>query len=165
MAINGECVLRAGLVCALFDTCQQTAGITRSAYGVPWAARHLCHQQADSKPPSLAFIASKESSLENVAGVRASFDKSYSSRPIRVIPPCSKFIILSLHFLLHVNSGPLRYDCVSPPEEGASSEDLALKCSLRGRWVYHRDGRELLTQLDQEMDRLIGASPQLSAEH
>ncbi|KAF5833575.1 hypothetical protein DUNSADRAFT_10066 [Dunaliella salina] len=61
-------------------------------------------------------------------------------------------------------SGPLRYDCVSPPEEGSSPEDLALRCSLLGRWVYHRDGRELLTQLDQEMTRLVGASPHLSGE-
>jgi len=61
-------------------------------------------------------------------------------------------------------SGPLRYDCVAPAGEGSTQppEDVALSCPLQGRWVYHRDGRELLTQLDQEMLQLIGASPHLA---
>jgi len=61
-------------------------------------------------------------------------------------------------------SGPLRYDCVTPGEEAGADESVALRCSLQGRWVYHRDGREMMTQLDQEMQQLIGASPQLSSE-
>lgn len=43
-------------------------------------------------------------------------------------------------------SGPFRYDyCGS------------------GRWVYSRDGREMHEQLQEEMERLLGAAPDLSS--
>lgn len=62
-------------------------------------------------------------------------------------------------------SGPLRYDCVGPPASGAAAaaeDDAARVCGLQGRWVYHRDGRELLAQLDAELTQLLGASPHLT---
>lgn len=64
----------------------------------------------------------------------------------------------------HACSGPLRYDCVALElQQGgsASGEDEAQACGLQGRWVYHRDGRELLSQLEAEMSKLIGAAPHL----
>jgi len=30
-----------------------------------------------------------------------------------------------------------------------------------GSWVYHRDGRELLSQLQQELKQLLGSEPDL----
>jgi frataxin len=30
-----------------------------------------------------------------------------------------------------------------------------------GSWVYHRDGRELLSQLQKELQQLLGSAPQL----
>lgn len=65
---------------------------------------------------------------------------------------------------LLARSGPLRYDCVAPELQQGSSElgeAQARACALQGRWVYHRDGRELLSQLEQELGALVGASPRL----
>jgi frataxin len=31
----------------------------------------------------------------------------------------------------------------------------------KGHWVYHRDGRELLSQLQKELQELLGAAPHL----
>lgn len=41
-------------------------------------------------------------------------------------------------------SGPFRYDY------------------HEGKWVYHRDGRELLTQLEREFNSLLGSAPELA---
>jgi frataxin len=41
-------------------------------------------------------------------------------------------------------SGPFRYDW------------------HEGRWVYRRDGRELLSQLQQELAQLLGRAPDLT---
>jgi len=73
------------------------------------------------------------------------------------------------HFflLLSVLSGPLRYDCVGPeqsPDPSLLNEDLALTCPLQGRWIYQRDGRELMTQLDQELKMVFKVSPHLSGQ-
>lgn len=47
-----------------------------------------------------------------------------------------------LRCVVLLSSGPFRYDYTTG-----------------GRWVYHRDGRDMLKQIEAELEGLLGAAP------
>ena len=51
--------------------------------------------------------------------------------------------------------------CPSPPYTHAHSGPLRYDLAPGGRWVYHRDQRDLVVQLQQELEGLVGAPIQL----
>lgn len=61
--------------------------------------------------------------------------------------------------------------CIVAPHRGCTSCLPLASCSgpfrfnyHEGRWVYHRDGRDLQQQLAQEIGGLLGQAPSLEAD-
>lgn len=84
-------------------------------------------------------------------------NRLYSSPCLQPHQAPKRFGPSELTLVSSPRSGPFRYDYVVPAESG----DCSAAEGAAGHWVYHRDGRDLVQQLQQELQQLLGTAPSL----